>query len=401
MTQPFNSTLGVGLWQDMIGPQGTVRSILGSSSGSAGIATDTNVRYVDPGGSDATGDGSRAQPFRTVQPAIAACVAAGATAANPFVVRVSPGAGFGTFTLAPSVYVQGSGSGSGNYNGSPLTGVTYLDPDASQLLDATWAGAEVQTSGLANAAITTDILADFLAIGSGAGSSLFLQNLVTENAISVIGSGNAEWLTAQGVYLNAQVDFTLTNLGGCTMFDCVNDFGGPLKISQSAAIVSFYSVALVAFAGLQASWTSADINNFMVILLGPAPFNDMNDGLFSSITGAGVVVVAPGSSCTNAMADADQRLAFGNNVSTDIHGVVGALNVVSGTPSANRTLTIERPTNSSRVTEIVVCNQAAATFSITVAFPAGTVAPGTNLVVAAASARRYLYDLKLNLWLSA
>src|SRR5882724_4581614 len=72
MTQPsFLDPSGpVGAQREWLSANGMQRGVLGASSSATLLATDTNVRYVDPGGSDATGTGSRSQPFRTVQPAI-------------------------------------------------------------------------------------------------------------------------------------------------------------------------------------------------------------------------------------------------------------------------------------------------------------------------------------------
>src|SRR6267142_6656329 len=118
-----------------------------SGSGASLLLTDRNVRYVDKGGNDATGDGSRTAPFLTVQKAVTVCAAL-ASINDPFAVRVSPGTYATTFKLAANVYIGGSGSGAGSYNGSPQSGLTVIAPNFTQSLDASFAGATVQTTGI-------------------------------------------------------------------------------------------------------------------------------------------------------------------------------------------------------------------------------------------------------------
>src|SRR5258706_10920066 len=119
---------GANTWIEWQSNSGAARSLLQNQASTISLlmlATDLNVRYVDKGGNDATGDGSRVKPFLTIQAAITNCAAL-ATASNPFVVRVSPGTYATAFLLAANVYVVGSGTGGDEYNGAPLTGMTIL-----------------------------------------------------------------------------------------------------------------------------------------------------------------------------------------------------------------------------------------------------------------------------------
>src|SRR4029077_12169647 len=67
--------------------------------------TQAQVRYVNKGGSDATGDGSFDNPFLTIQAAITSIPDASIT--KPYGVIVAPGIYSETFAIPPYVYVHG------------------------------------------------------------------------------------------------------------------------------------------------------------------------------------------------------------------------------------------------------------------------------------------------------
>lgn len=393
MTQNLLSNYGgPGFQQESPGPSGAVRTVLGAGSSVTLLATDTNVRYVDPGGNDGTGNGSRSAPFRTVAPAIAACTAAGASLANPFAVRVSPGAGYGSFTLAPNVYVIGSGTGSGNYNGTPITGVTFLAPAAAQSLGAGWAGAADKSGGILSAVLTTAFKADFNAIGSTAAVSLLLDDIITDSAIDVIGSGNNEYITARQVYGNAAANFTITNMGGSNCIGCSNDFGGGLNyVGNIAGLQGFHVQAGCLYGGSFINSTgTVPPAGFLIVQIANPPINDMADGLFGDVIGVASVVCAPGATLSRTLTDAAHRLAFGNDAAATVIGANCARNIIKMTPTAARLLTIARPNSNSNSTEIVVQNLG--NFPIDLALLISPIAAGSPTYVPPQSQCRIIFD---------
>lgn len=399
MTQSLLSQYGpVGLQQEVVGPAGMVRTVLGSASSATSalmLATDRNVRYVDKGGNDATGDGSRVNPFLTIQPAVNACAAL-ATATDPFVVRVSPGTYASTFTLAPNVYVVGSGSGAQQYNGTPLRAATVLAPVAAQALGAAFAGAGVKATGLLNCALSTALVCNFAAIGSTGEGTLLLDDVLTESAITITGNGAAALnaFTARGLYVNNTVDVTITDIPASTLIGYSSDFGGLVRYNQAAAIQGFHLLSGAYYAGPIVTWTSAAIGNFISVTMTNSQANQLNQP--GSVVGVGAQVIAF-TTCNILMPDAASRISFGDNAAATLLGVNGAQHIVRCTPTADRVLTIDRPRGSSLSTLLRVHNLSTA-FNIDLVFPAGTVQPGSPSYVPPGSMVEIVYAFSGDLW---
>lgn len=398
MTQSLLSNYGpAGFQQESFGPSGAVRTVLGNAAASTSalmLATDRNVRYVDKGGNDATGDGSRVNPFLTIQPAVDMCAAL-ATATDPFVVRVSPGTYATTFTLAPNVYVVGSGSGSTQYNGTPLRAATVLAPVAAQALGAAFAGAGVKATGLSNCALSTNLVCNWAAIGSTGEGTLLLDDVLTERIITLTGAAaGLNALTARGLYVNGAVDVTITDLVASTITAYASDFGGLVRYNQAAAIQGFHLLQGSYYGGPVVTWTSAALVNAIVVTMTNSQANQLNQP--GSVIGAGATVIAF-TTANILVPDADSRISFGDNAAATLLGVNGAQTVVRCTPTATRSLTIDRPRASSLSTTLRIHNLSAAQF-LNLVFPSGTVQPGSPTYVPPGGMVEIIYGFSANLW---
>jgi hypothetical protein len=342
-------------------PSGMLRwidAVSGFIDNFTGGGTQLQERWVNEGGNDTTGDGSFDNPFLTVAAAMASIT--DATVTKPYTVWVAPGIYATAFTLKPNVYIVGAGSGAGNPFGAPLTGATVLAPTAAQVLDASWAGATVNSGGITGCCFSTVLKADFAAIGSLANSSIKLQDILTESAITIIGNSNYESVTMHNVYVNATVDITLTNVGESILTNIVSDFVGAVRINQSGAFQGFHFLSGLAIYTLALTWTSALIANNMIVIapeLGCVN-GTAKTGIGVSTSGAGVSLNAP-LAWNVAMSDAANRLSFGNVAAATMVGINGGTNVVTCTPTANRVLTIDPQAQSTRPTTIIVRNRAA------------------------------------------
>ncbi len=359
-----------------------------SGSSTSMLLTDVNVRYVDKGGNDTTGDGSRVAPFLTVQKAITVCAAL-ATQSNPFAVRVSPGTYATTFKLAANVYVVGSGSGSGSYNGTPQTGLTIIAPNFTNTLDASFAGAAVRATGIISCALSNPAKFDFATIASTAPSTILIDDVQTDLGVTFIGSGNAEYATVRSLYINSTSLLTFQNMGGALLQGCGNDFAGGLVLLQSAALQSFYEIMGSFFQDLTVTWTSALITNFMIVTC--TGRISMTQPL---ITGAGATVIADQSTDIIMPAGADARLSFGNNALGTIIGLNHGYNIIQCTPSADRTLTIDRPAVPGGVTTILLVNQNGNGPVLNFALQSGGIANGGGSYVPPASSVLIVFDAR-------
>jgi hypothetical protein len=350
------------------------------------LAANTNVLYVSKQGNDATGTGSEAQPFLTIAAAMTA--AGAATITSPFVIRVQPGVYATSFTLAPNVYVFGSGGvGPGNYNGTPQAGATIIAPNAAQALGAGFAGATVRGAGIIGCSLSTALVCNFAAIGSTAASMLLLQDIETESAVTLTGSGNLEYATIRNFYVNSVSNFSCVNLGGGTIVGLLNDFGGSLILQQSAAIQSFYDIASTFVSLLTVTWTSAAIANMITVLCtGRVSVNN------PLIVGAGAFV-AIDQSIDLIMTDAANRLSFGNNAAATLIGLNHGYNIIQCTPTAARVLTIDRPQGTQGTTYILVVNQSTA-FPIDIALQGGGISTGSPTYCPPAASLLIVFDFR-------
>jgi hypothetical protein len=342
--------------------------------------TQLQERWVNKGGSDTTGDGSFDKPFLTVAAAMTSITDAD-TVAKPYVIWVSPGIYTDVFTVKPGVYVEGSGSGAPQYVGAPLTAATILAPNPAQVLNAGFAGAGSKSGGIAHCAFSTAFVANFNAIGSTGAGTFYLEDILTEFAITFTGvaagnTGNVARL--KDIYVNQFVDITIANMGGSEITDLCCDFGGGLVYTQSAPIVSFHNIIGALINSFSATWTSALIANNM---------NINAEGISAqfitqvTLTGKGISLTAPGVDRSVVMSDAANRMAWGNDNAATIVGIGAGRNIIYCTPTASRLLTIAVQPSGLNITEIRVTNLALATFNVDFTFTGGAIAPGSPTYV--------------------
>ncbi|SRR6266852_460995 len=322
-------------------------------------------RWVDKNGSDTTGDGTFGRPFLTIQKAIDTIT--DATTVKPYVVHVSPGVFATTFKLKAGVYVVGAGGGPGEYNGTPLLGATVIAPNAAQVLDTSFAGAGDATAGIIDCALSTAMVANFAAIGSTGPKTIQLKRVFSQSAVSLTGSGNLEYADIEDLYLNATVTLTFANMGGAVISNYVNDFGGGLVVTQSAAIQAFYAMNGGSCAGLTIAWTSALQANFLFFAVtGGWPFNTNQ----VTVTGLGATLAGLSSQKLVVIAATPAEVQFQSflpGAAGSLIGCAGLTEILSnlGTDSA---IILHKPTNGAQV---IIKNQNAFNIALTFADGAG------------------------------
>jgi len=175
-----------------------------ASVGAVLLAAEANVRYADKAGS-AGGTGSRAQPFLTIQQAITACVLAGATQANPFLVKFGVGTFADPFLYEPGVWVVGQDENA-----------SICANPAAQQLSAAFSAAGTQETGLQNCTIGANVNIDFTAMASPGAGRFYLKNCLAEANVTAVGNNtsNRLFLTNCPAF-NAARTLTVTNLGQC------------------------------------------------------------------------------------------------------------------------------------------------------------------------------------------
>lgn len=337
------------------------------------LAANTNTlfaqtKFVSAGGDDTTGDGSFAKPYLTIQAAMNAITDANSTT-KPYAIKVGPGVFATAFTLKPGVYIIGAGSGAGNYNATPLSGATVIAPTAAQALSAGWSGAGFKTGGILACALSTALVFNFAAIGSTAAASVLLDDVNTISAITMTGSGSLEYVTMKNVVQNSTPDITLANMGGGIINGVMNDFGGRLIITQSAAIQSFYTITGCELGNLTGTWTSALQANTMTLNI----LNRIGQGN-PTLTGTGLTVISEIQVAIGA-GDANQVIAFGQTATETIKGVSRGRQIVSMTPTVARTISIFAPLAQGETTILLRNNST--TIPIDFTFASGTVPAGS------------------------
>jgi hypothetical protein len=352
---------------------------------SPGGGAQANIRYVSVLGNDATGDGSFVLPFLTIARAMTSITDADSVT-KPYLVSVGPGIFPTAFTVKPGTHVVGQGKGPGEYNGSPLTALTVLAPNAAQVLDAGFAGAGNKAGSIQHCAISTPLLASFQAIGSTGAGAFYLENILTESAVSIIGAA-ASGINEAGIddlHVNNTVDVTLTNLGGSTVTDIISDFGGGLFITQTGAgINSFHNLVGSLSGVLTATCTTGAGTSLNVNALGMTVA-----GLV--VTGVETTVIAPGSSLEIGLPDAATRVAFGGDAASTVT-LISGFNLIRMTPTANRVLTFGNAPAGLSLTEVTVVNKSTA-FNIDLTFVVGALAPGNPTYVPPSSKARLIFD---------
>lgn len=359
------------------------------------LATDTNVRYVDPGGSDAAGTtGSRISPFRTVQAAIDNCKAL-ASLANPFAIRVSPGSGYGTFKLAANVYVIGSGPGSGPpFNVGAQKGVTFLEPDPTQSLDATLAGASAKSTGILSAVLTTKIAADFAAIGNTGPADIIIDDVMTQFDIAITGTlrENATLTDVLQDDAGFVARTTITNLAS-SCIDIVNKVAGIFYVQNTSGGGFTEHVLGGHVSFVSCAWSGTDpLNDTLIVIVQTMAFNG---GV--SLTGQGAVMQYPFGFLT-VLPDANERVGFGVTNTSTVQAPQGGLVILVMSPSTTRALIFEEPNATTQPTSLLIRN-ASATNPIDIAFASGVNAPGNPSYVPPAGEALITYYPQQALWM--
>ena len=186
------------------------------------LAAEANVRYADKAGSP-TGTGSRAQPFLTIQQAITNAVAAGASMANPFLIKVGVGTFADAFLYEPGVYVIGQDMNA-----------TVISNAAAQQLSAAFSGAGSLDTGLQNCTIGANVNVDFSAVASPGAGRFFAKGCQVAANFTAVGNNTTNRLFMAGCSpFDAVRTLTTTNIasrvtgcGGTFFFNSVHTVSG-------------------------------------------------------------------------------------------------------------------------------------------------------------------------------
>jgi hypothetical protein len=326
-------------------------------------ATQAEIVFVNTAGNDTTGDGSFDNPFLTVQTAINSIP--DASAVKPYEVSVAPGIYASPFVLSPFIFVVGAGQE-----------ITFLAPTAAQVLGAGFAGAGVKTAGIHNASLTTNVVANFAAIGSTGTGKISLVNLTLGGVLTLTGA-----TATTDAYLNnvnwQQANFktvTITEMANVDM-SLVNSAFGALVIAGTDAFFKTVSGNGVSgFLTLTITWTGSNANNALQVIMATAPnLGTTGAGGFGQpvISGLGAIFSCPAGTAFNAV-NVTTEIQFNRFSGTGAAGGVGAINgvdlgvnhIIFG-PAAPITLTVRRPTNGTRL-----CMKNQSAFAVTLDFGA-------------------------------
>jgi hypothetical protein len=357
-----------------------------------GLTPPAQTRFVAVNGNDVTGTGSQAAPFLTIAKAMTSIT--DATSAKPYLVSVGPGVFPTAFTLKPGTYVRGAGSGSSVYNQTPLQGATKVAP-AANILSALFAGAGDNDCGLTSCALLNALVADFAAVGSTGQGSITVQDALTESALSFVGSASGlNSVNLTNIITNSLAVVSMTNIGESVIRGLIDDGGNvsaPITFVQSAPIQGFHFVTGCFKSFLTVTWTSALISNFIAVILADQLCTNN-----PTITGAGAIVTGGSLSLSLTMPDANSRLSFGTTALATMIGINVGINFIACTPTAARTLTIDRPLSSTRITNFVIRNKGTAPIDLII--PAGTIAPGSPSYCPPTSEVQIYFNFPTNTW---
>lgn len=314
--------------------------VTAATVGAVLATANSNVKYVSLQGSDATGTGSLAQPFLTVQAAITS-IGGAATAAVPFLVFVEPGTFATAFVLTPFIFVQGSGIGR-----------TFLAPTAAQALGAGFAGAGTKLSGIIDATITTNLVANFAAIVSTGAGQVFFQNLDPRGSIVLTGAtatSNALLIdVVWQVFSGFGKNLTITEMGNVDMIGVSGGFGNLVITGTDAYAKSVQAAGCFNFGGLTIAWTGATATNFL-----DCSFDAQPCLATPAVSGLGAIYYCPsGWVFYNVSANTDVQFdvftgagAAGSKIACE----AGVTNM-SVNAAGDITITFRRAANGSRVT---------------------------------------------------
>ncbi len=368
----------VGFQQEWPSASGTARSVLGLVPTPSSLTTLAQTKFVAKNGSDATGDGSIAAPFLTIQAAISSIT--DASAAKPYAVVVMPGVWTEVFLVAPFVYVEGI---------SPVA--CFLGPTQANWISAAFATG-TQDSGIAGFTLTATLTVDFSLVASTGAGTFKLANCVLGSAVALVFKGNnsANVVQLQNLLSIGPTSSPLTLTNITCNAGAVNLRNGTLTISGTDAYTCSHRFESLATGGaINCTWTGAvTANNLNVTFYtGEPPVNPTT----LTISGAAAAVYTRGVQQKNGP-DANTTFSFGNipNAGTVVFPQGADIAIVAN-PTAPRTYTLEGGGASG--TRLRVVNQSA--FAITLAYSGGAAGPA---VVVAALTTANLYASSQTQW---
>lgn len=310
-------------------------------TGASGEGVIAETRFVAKNGSDATGDGSLESPFLTIQAAITSIT--DATSIKPYQVFVAPGIYATAFVIQPWIFIVG-------FNRTTV----FIQNASANWIGAGFAVAGAQQGGISECTLQTNGLVVDISAMSVSSKFFFYEAVLDAVGVSVTGIASTQQFLAQNIQqLSSTVlNFTVTNCP-CILTG-IELFNTNLNLTNTAAFQMVTKVGSITH-NRSLTLTCNDITNFLSCSCThwstiSAPIVIVGSGV--SLLGRGIVYVLT-------LPDLDSTLTF-------ITPVVGAivlanegLNLLTMTPTANRTLTVNDSNPSARLR---IVNQSSAFF---------------------------------------
>jgi hypothetical protein len=306
----------------------------------AGGGATQQVRYVNKGGNDVTGDGSFDNPFLTVQAAITSIT--DATATKQYAIIVGPGIYTEVFLLQPWMFVTGLGEGARDVT---------LSPVQANWIGAGFAAAGSQEAGIVGCVLGTTLNVDFSAVASPGAGVFYLINTdllgVASNSTGNNVANVVVWKNVNQLTDAAGLTHTFTNILSRQdgVFLRVNN----VTFSNNAAYIASHLLGAVTVMGLL-TVTCASIANTCIVS-GVGLGLNAADATGIVLTGDGAILRGMNVVKVTVVPDADTTFEFAvPAVAGSVHLVDGGDNQLFMLPSAPRTLTFRIPgRNGSRV----------------------------------------------------
>jgi len=316
------------------------------------LAANGNVRYVTEQGSDATGTGSEAQPFLTIQAAITNCAAL-ASPSHPFVISAGPGTFVNSFVLAASVFLVGSGRRT-----------TIIKNPAANWIGTSFAGAVAADTGIMQCGFATNPpvvnYADAAILSTGA-SRFFLYDVAFDAVASTItGNSTVNLLIGQ--------DWETIAVGGTHAWTNINSICDGVYLRATSLTYTnnaAYALSLIRWGTVQTSGTltlsCASSTNSLSVLCASAIFPGQ-----IVLTGDGAFLRAAAFYAQTG-ADANTTFRFDTAVAGAIPMVTGGQNVIVATPTVERVYTMVGPAATLLPSSAIIRNDSA-TNALVIAF---------------------------------
>lgn len=309
------------------------------------------VRYVSKGGNDATGDGSFFNPFLTIQAALNSIT--DNAVGKPYVVYVGPGTFATSFTLKAFVVIEGAGPDS-----------TTIAPAAANCLSADFAGAVSVTAGINHCNISTNLVADFSAIGNTGAAKVFFEHLQLQGLLTLTGAA----LPAANYALLNDICWTqfnakataISGMSNVDMFSVISQFGSLTISADDTAFRDLQGYNCFGFGTLTITWTgaAANANNALDVVFDNSPQANTSGGGGAgqpTVTGLGAIYTCVNgikftSVAANAAIQFNRFLGAGSvGVAGDVIGCDQGQNHVIVAAAGDITLILRKPTNGTRV----------------------------------------------------